>query len=46
MEDISVVELLTELLADEKKTNVLQLISDGLYGDELLERLLDSFKGE
>jgi hypothetical protein len=46
MEEISVVELLTEILDDEKKSRVLKLISSGLYQDELLEQLLDVSKGE
>jgi len=46
MEDLSVAQLLTEVLDDEKKARVLKLISNGFYGENLLEQLLSSYEGE
>ena len=46
MEDLSVAELLTVVLDDEKKARVLKLISNGFYDENLLERLLGLCEGE
>jgi len=46
MEDISVVELLDEILKDEKQTQILRLISNGFYGEDLLEQLLNLSESE
>lgn len=46
MQDISVVELLSEIIDDEKKTIILKMISEGLYADDLLDQLLDNFHEE
>ncbi|WP_214084228.1 hypothetical protein [Methanoculleus sp.] len=46
MDGVSVAELLIEVLDDEKKARVLNLISNGLYGENLLEQLLDPHEGE
>ncbi|MDD4429051.1 MAG: hypothetical protein PHG64_11770 [Paludibacter sp.] len=46
MEDISVAKLLMEILDDEEKTQILNFISDDLYGEDLLDRLLGISQGE
>jgi len=46
MEDISVVELLDEILKDEKQTQILRLISNGFYDEDLLEQLLNLSESE
>lgn len=46
MQDISVAELLMEILDDEKKARILSCISNDLHREELLDRLLDFPKGE
>lgn len=46
MKDVSVVDLLTEILDDEKKAQILELISKGSYGEDLLKQLLNICGGE
>jgi hypothetical protein len=39
--DVSILSLLSNLINDDKQVKVLQLISEGYFGEELLEKLLD-----
>ncbi|WP_157206090.1 hypothetical protein [Methanosarcina vacuolata] len=39
--DVSILSLLSKLIDDDKQVKVLQLISEGYFEEELLEKLLD-----
>jgi DNA-binding CsgD family transcriptional regulator len=41
MSDVAVVNLLKDLLEDEKEAYILELISQGITPDQLLKQLLD-----
>lgn len=43
--DVSILSLLSKILSDERQIKVLRLMSEDIYGEELLKKLLD-FKEE
>lgn len=38
---LSILSLLSDIIEDDKQVEILQLISEGYFGEELLEQLLN-----